>query len=142
MSIDKSTDIPICFIAYNPGAYSQHCRMYREYQTWVKERNPERYLSNLNKSYDSKNMMHMFRLIHMAGEIAEGRGLLLERTDDRQFLLDVRSHKYEYDELMSLLESDAERMHQLVAKSKIPDAVDPTFANTLLLQIRHLQFDN
>lgn len=70
-SIPKSADRPICFISYNPGAYSRHCRMYREYQQWIKERNETRYQSNLNKNYDSKNMMHMFRLVHMGCEIAE-----------------------------------------------------------------------
>lgn len=139
-SIDKSTDVPICFIAYNQGAYSQHCRMYREYQTWVKERNPERYLSNLDKTYDSKNMMHMFRLIHMGCEIAEGRGLLLDRTDDREFLLAIRAHKYEYDELMERLESDVAKMNHLMATSTIPEKIDLDFANDLLVEIRHLQF--
>lgn len=50
--------------------------------------NPKRYESNLDKNYDSKNMMHCFRLMHMAGEIAEGKGMILQRTWDRQFLMD------------------------------------------------------
>lgn len=139
-SIEKKTGRPICFIAYNLDAYSQHCRTYAEYQRWVKERNPERYRSNLNKNYDSKNMMHMFRLVHMASEIAEGRGVILERTDDRQFLLDVRNHKYEYDELMSRLEEDAARMNALMATSTIPDRIDPDFVNSLMIEIRNRQF--
>ncbi len=96
-SIDKTAGDPICFISYNQDAYSQHCRSYAEYQRWVKERNPERYRANLDKNYDSKNMMHMFRLIHMASEIAEGKGIILKRTSDRQFLMDVRNHKDEDD---------------------------------------------
>lgn len=139
-SIEKKTDKPICFIAYNLDAYSQHCRTYAEYQRWVKERNPERYRSNLDKNYDSKNMMHMFRLVHMASEIAEGRGVILERTEDRQFLIDVRNHKYEYDELMVLLEEDAARMNALMASSTIPDHIDPNFVNDLMIEIRNQQF--
>lgn len=139
-SIEKSTDRPICFIAYNQDAYSQHCRSYAEYQRWVKERNPQRYLSNLDKNYDSKNMMHMFRLIHMASEIAEGRGVILERTEDRQFLLDVRNHRYEYDELMAMLEKDADRMNSLMASSTIRDRIDTDFVNDLMIQIRVKQF--
>lgn len=139
-SIEKKTDKPICFIAYNLDAYSQHCRTYAEYQRWVKERNPERYRSNLDKNYDSKNMMHMFRLVHMASEIAEGRGVILERTEDRQFLIDVRNHKYEYDELMVLLEEDAARMNALMASSTIPGRIDPNFVNDLMIEIRNQQF--
>lgn len=139
-SIEKKTDRPICFISYNLDAYSQHCRTYAEYQRWVKERNPERYRSNLDKSYDSKNMMHMFRLVHMASEIAEGRGVILERTYDRQFLLNVRNHKYEYDELMAMLEEDAAQMNALMAASTIPDRIDPGFVNSLMIEIRNRQF--
>lgn len=139
-SIENKTDRPICFISYNNDAYSQHCRKYTEYQRWVKERNQERFLSNLDKSYDSKNMMHMFRLVHMASEIAEGRGVILERTDDRRFLLDVRNHRYEYDELMARLEEDTARMNELMAASTIPDGIDPDFVNSILTDIRERQF--
>lgn len=139
-AIDKRTDRPICFVAYNPGAYSQHCRMYREYQMWIKERNPERYLSNLNKTYDSKNMMHMFRLIHMASEIAEGQGLILERTHDREFLLDVRAHKFEYEELMELLQAETDKMNRAMQNSNIREKVDIDFANDILIEIRRMQF--
>jgi hypothetical protein len=92
-SIDDKETQPICFISYNQSGYSSHCRQYAEYQTWVKERNPKRHESNLDKTYDSKNMMHCFRLMHMASEIAEGKGMILKRTWDRQFLMDVRDQK-------------------------------------------------
>lgn len=138
-AIDNKTDCPICHIAYNKDAYSRHCREYAEYQRWVRERNPERYRSNLGKNYDSKNMMHMFRLVHMASEIAEGKGVILERTEDREFLMDVRAHKYEYEELMEFLEQDSERMQALMDASTIPDRVDPEFVNSLMIEIRTRQ---
>lgn len=138
--IEKGAGDPLCFISFNRDGYSQHCRRYAEYQRWVKERNPERYLSNLDKNYDSKNMMHMFRLVHMASEIAEGRGMILERTYDRQFLMDVRAHKFEYDELMMLLEENTARMNELMATSTIPEAIDPDFVNSLMIEIRRRQF--
>ena len=65
----------MCFISYNQSGYSTHCRQYAEYQEWVSNRDPKRYESNLEKNYDSKNMTHCFRLMHMAAEIAEGRGV-------------------------------------------------------------------
>ncbi len=139
-SIDKPTTPPICFVAYNQDAYSQHCRKYAEYQRWVKERNPVRYESNISKNYDSKNMMHMFRLVHMASEIAEGKGVILKRTYDHDFLMDVRNHRYEYDELIERLQEEADRMNALMAASTIPDKIDPDFVNDLLIEIRRRQF--
>ena len=138
-SVEDKNARPVCFISYNQDGYSTHCRQYAEYQTWVKERNQKRYESNLEKSYDSKNMMHCFRLMHLAGEIAEGKGMILQRTWDRQFLMDVRNHKFEYDEIISLLEEEKERMNQLMEHSTIREKIDIGFVNQLMIDIRKRQ---
>lgn len=132
---------PIAVISYNMTGYSKHCREYKEYQEWVKNRNPVRYESNLGKNYDSKNMMHCFRLIHMAQEIASGQGIMLDRGGiDREFLLDVRNHRYEYDEIISMLEDEREKMNSLMESSTIPDDIDVEFVNDILIGIRKEQF--
>ena len=139
-SIDDKHSRPMCFISYNQSGYSSHCRQYAEYQEWVNKRNPKRYESNLDKNYDSKNMMHCFRLMHMAAEIAEGRGIILQRTDDRKFLMDVRNHKFEYEEIIEMLEHDKERMNQLMEQSTIQEKIDIDFVNDLMIEIRKQQF--
>ena len=139
-SIDDKHTRPMCFISYNQSGYSTHCRQYSEYQEWVSNRNPKRYESNLDKNYDSKNMMHCFRLMHMAAEIAEGRGVILQRTEDRQFLMDVRNHKFEYEEIIEMLEHDKERMNQLMEQSTIREKIDTDFVNDLMIEIRKQQF--
>lgn len=141
-SIDDRGCRPICFISYNQSGYSSHCRLYAEYQTWVKERNQKRYESNLEKTYDSKNMMHCFRLMHMAGEIAGGKGMILQRTWDRQFLMDVRSHKFEYEEIIALLEKEKDRMNLLMEQSTIREKIDTAFVNQLMIDIRKRQFSS
>lgn len=138
-SIEDKHSRPMCFIYYNKDGYSVHCRQYAEYQEWVKNRNQARYESNLEKNYDSKNMMHCFRLMHMASEIAEGKGLVLQRTWDRQFLMDVRSHKFEYDEIIAMLEQEKERMNQLMEQSSIRERIDTEFVNSLMIEIRKRQ---
>lgn len=138
-SVPDKNSRPICFIYYNKNGYSVHCRQYLEYQEWVKNRNQARYESNLEKNYDSKNMMHCFRMIHMAGEIAEGKGMILERTTDRQFLLDVRNHKFEYDEVIAMLEQEKDKMNNLMEQSTIPDKIDTDFVNSLMIKIREQQ---
>jgi len=146
MCLDSSTDMrgssvskgekPLCWMVYNESGFKDHCKKFAEYQKWVKERNPKRYESNLNKNYDSKNMMHCVRLIHMGREIAEGRGVILERTEDRQFLMDVRNHKFEYDELMAIIEKDNEALDNAIANSTIKENIDVDFVNSLLIDIR------
>lgn len=131
---------PICYIYYNQEGYSTHCRQYKEYQEWVNNRNPQRYESNLGKTYDAKNVCHAFRLMHMAMEIALGEGVILERTEDRDFLLNVRNHKYEYEEIIERLESDKETMNRLMEQSTIKEHIDKDFVNQLMIDIRKKQF--
>lgn len=95
---------PICWVSYNQNGYVKHCLDYRNYRDWEKHRNPVRYKSNLNKNYDAKNVSHAFRLIAMCTEIAQGKGFLVDRRNiDREFLLDVKNHKYEYEDVMQCL---------------------------------------
>ena len=135
-SIDDKYDKPLCHISYNVDGFSDHCKKYKEYQEWVKKRNPARYESNLDKNFDSKNMMHCFRLIHMGKEIAQGKSMIIERTWDRDFLMDIRNHKYEYDYLISLLDKEKEEMDELMKQSNLPDEVDKTKLNELLFKLR------
>lgn len=132
--------LPICHISYNKDGYSSHCRVWKEYQEWIKHRNPVRYESNLKKSYDAKNMCECFRLINCGIEIARGEGYKVDRSNiDADFLLDVKNHKYEYNELMEMLEKKNDEMEKAMAESTIPDKIDVEFVNDLLLKIRKEQ---
>ena len=146
MCLDNSTDMrgssvskgekPLCWMVYNESGFKDHCKKYKEYKDWEKFRNPKRYESNLDKNYDSKNMMHCVRLIHMGREIAEGRGIILERTEDREFLMNIRNHKFEYDELMERIDEDKAALDKAIAESTIREEIDVDFVNDLLIEMR------
>lgn len=53
--------------------------------------------------------------------------------------MDVRNHRYEYDELIEHLEADQKRMNQLMASSTIKEKVDTDFVNELSIEIRKKQ---
>lgn len=142
-SIPKG-EMPICYMTYNQNGYESHCKKYREYLEWKEKRNKARYENNLEglekdkeKFYDSKNMMHCFRLLSMCIEVAEGKGILIDRTHiDRDFLMDVRNRKYTYDELMGKLLELKAKMDDAIEKSAIRDSIDVEFVNNLLLECR------
>ena len=142
-SVQKD-DIPICYMTYNQNGYESHCKKYREYIEWKENRNKARYENNLeglekdkNKFYDSKNMMHCFRLLSMCIEIAEGKGIFIDRTHiDRDFLMDVRNRKYTYDELMEKLLELKTKMDAAIEKSEIRENIDVEFINNILLDCR------
>lgn len=131
---------PICYINYNRDGYSTHCKKYKEYVDWEKKRNPVRYQSNLNKNYDAKNMCECFRLINMGMEIARGEGVKVNRRNiDREFLLDIKAHKFEYDYLIKLVEEKKAEMDKAMAKSNLPDNIDVDKVNDILINIRREQ---
>ena len=142
-SVQKE-DSPICYMVYNQSGYESHCRKYREYIEWKEHRNKARYENNLEglekdkeKFYDSKNMMHCFRLLSMCIEVAEGKGILIDRRNiDREFLMDVRNRKYTYDELMGKLLELKAKMDAAIEKSAIRENIDIEFVNNLLLDCR------
>ena len=143
-SIPKD-ETPICFMTYNSNAYATHCKEYMEYEDWKKHRNPVRYESNMDgeKSgnpdmmYDTKNISHCFRLMAMAKEIAEGKGVILDRTGiDRDFLLDVRNRKFGYSELQKRMLQLKDEMDVAINDSTIKEDIDRSAINDMLLKIR------
>ena len=136
-SIPKG-ETPICFMSYNQNGYESHCKKYKEYQEWVEKRNPIRYESNLKSNYDVKNVSHCVRLLHMGKELVEGKGFNVVRTWDRQMLIDIRNHKYEYEEIMSYVENLFEDINLKVDKCDLPETVDKEKVNKLLIEARSL----
>jgi len=135
-SINKE-DEPIGLLYFNKDGYSVYCKKYKEYWDWVKKRNEERYNTTMShgKNYDSKNMMHVFRLLLMAKEIAiEGRVNVYRK--DRDFLLDIKQGKYEYDELVERAEALKNELPLLYANSTLPYEPDLVFVNKLLNEMR------
>lgn len=127
----------IGFMTFNKNAYTIHCKDYKNQKEWEKNRNPIRYQANLNKNYDAKNMSECFRLVQTCIEIANGDTYHVNRQGiDAPFLLDIRAHKFEYDELMDKLEGKIEEMNTAIEKSTIKETVDHSFVNQLVLDIR------
>jgi hypothetical protein len=136
-SIPKG-EIPICFMTYNQQGYESHCRKYKEYQEWVQKRNPARYESNLKSNYDVKNVAHCVRLLHMGLELAHGDGFNVVRTWDREMLLNIRNHKYEYEEIIEYVEKTFAEMKELATSCDLPKTVDLNKVNDLILHARKM----
>ena len=70
-SIPKG-ETSVGLLYFNKDGYSVYCKRYKEYWDWVAKRNDDRYNTTMShgKNYDSKNIMHVFRLLLTAKEIA------------------------------------------------------------------------
>lgn len=135
-SIPKE-DKPIAYLSFNKSGYSSYCKEYKEYWQWVEKRNDARYQNTLShgKNYDTKNMMHTFRLLNMAEEIATFGEVRVKR-DDRKFLLKVRSGEFDYEDLLIMAEEKIGQMKIAYEQSKLPDRPDELKLNSLLVEFR------
>jgi len=136
-TIEKG-DYPLILLSYNKDGYVSHCTQYKQWAEWKEVRNKERYESNFGTGYDSKNMMHCIRLLTMAVEIADGKGFNMNRRlmGDREYLLDVKQHKYTYEELLAHAEDLNEQVKKKIKTCTLPDKVDTTPYKELLTNLR------
>ena len=131
----------IALLYFNKDGYSVYCKQYKEYWDWVAMRNEERYKSTIThgKKYDSKNMMHVFRLLLMAKEIAvEGR--INVHRKDREFLLSMKEGKFEYDELVQQAEALRDELPLLYQRSNLKKEPDVESINELLIKMREVYY--
>lgn len=128
---------PIGWLVYNKNDYSLKIKEYRNYLEWEKNRNQDRFDSTLahGRGYDAKNMMHTFRLLAMAKDIAEtGRPQI--RRPDRDFLLKIKAGEFEYQELIDLAEQQLEDIQADFAKADLPDEPDLKAIEEWAVEIR------
>ncbi|TGE17408.1 DNA polymerase beta superfamily protein [Hymenobacter elongatus] len=135
-------EAPLAYLSFNRNGYSTYCRVFREYHDWVAKRNAERYQNTVQhgKNYDAKNMLHVFRLLQMAGEIAE-TGQLNVRRPNREFLLQIRCGEFEYDDLVANAEQLVTQVEAAFATSTLPAAPDKEAAEQLLIQLRQAFYE-
>ncbi len=128
---------------FNVNGYSRYCKDYKEYWDWVENRNEARYENTQShgKKYDSKNMMHTFRLLEMAIEIAE-QGVVNVKRDDREFLLNVKSGSFEFDYLLALAEKKKIKMEEVFMSSDLPDQPDVESIQKIAYQIRESLYED
>ena len=134
----KKGETPICYLNFDTNAYTQRCIKYKEWQEWLKCRNEERYQEVLDhKMIDCKNALHCARLMTMGIEIAQGKGVIVDRRGiDRDFLMKIREGQFDYEELMKWLENKDKEMLEAMKNSTIPDEIDIDFLDSIIYQVR------
>ena len=134
--VDKH-DKPIATMVFNRNSYSRYCKDYKAYWDWVNFRNEDRFESTLShgKNYDAKNMMHTFRLLNMAEEIARDGEVIVFRSD-RKELLKIRSGDYDYAELLLMAEEKVSLIEDLFATADLPETPNLNRIEEVLVEFR------
>jgi uncharacterized protein len=135
-SIEKN-ETPALLFYCNIEGFQKYCNEYNEYWKWVSNRNEDRYENTMQhgKQYDAKNMMHTFRLLNMAYEIATEGAIHVYRKD-REELLKIRSGAFEYEYLIQLSNEKLQHIEEAFANCSLPDEPNKKAINTLLIEMR------
>ena len=124
-------------VSYNKDAFSSYCRQWKGYHDFELHNNEERFNLAKEKQYDRKNACHSARLLQMGIEIAQGKGVLIDRTNiDREFLLTIREGKVEYEDLLAFLEKKKSEMKEAMDQSTIKEEIDSEWFNSLIINLR------
>jgi len=125
-------------IYWNRESYSTHCKEYREYENWLKNRNENRVATNKahGQQFDSKNLLHLVRLIMTAQEIPLEKTINVDRTPNREYLLSVKRGEVDLNSIVEEWGKKAEELEQLYLDSDLPEKVDIEVTKQLELKIR------
>lgn len=127
-------EITMCF---NRDEYSTHCKEYKEYQTWLNNRNTQRYVDveNHGQKIDGKNLLHCYRLLETGIEIAEQKTINVRRPN-ADFLIGIRKGHYNLKELLENAEIKMKQLNEAFDKCNLPDKADRGFLLSLMVKLR------
>ena len=144
-SIPKDCSDFIGYISYNESAYSRHCKEYGSYLKWLSERNEQRYidvkghgqtLTGKNNLIDGKNLLHCVRLLRMAKEIGEDKGIIIKRPDYK-YLLDIKKGNINLNDILKESSEIMDKLDKTFSNSKLPDDIDLKKVDSILYSIRN-----
>lgn len=127
------------YLRFDKNGYSQHCKDYKSYQTWLKERNEVRYdhIKEHGQKYDGKNLLHTLRLLNMAKDIADGKGIVVRRPKEEcEYLVKVRKGQVDLEEIYLKAEYSIEKIKESFDRVDLPKEVPAKFRKQLITKIR------
>jgi hypothetical protein len=140
----KLTSVPkgqkrVVMMNYNKDGFMQHTTEFKSYQTWLKERNTQRYvdLKNHGQKIDGKNMLHCMRLIDEAVEIAEQKTINIRRPN-ADYLISIRKGEVDLETILEQAEAGINKIRETFAASDLPESIDKERVNQLLIESRRL----
>jgi hypothetical protein len=128
---------PDGILCFNRDEFRRANKAHADFRSWEENRNEDRYRANLDsgKGYDTKNLMHVFRLIEMAERIAK-TGTLTTVTADREGLLRIKRGEREYSELVAEATQRLELVRSDFASSALPEIPNRDRILEILCSIR------
>lgn len=124
-------------MSYNKDGYMEHCKDYKSYQTWLKERNVQRYVdvAEHGQKIDGKNLLHCYRLLETGIEIAKLKTINVRRPN-ADYLIEIRKGKHDLETLLKQSENKMKELDEAFDSSDLQDKADRGFFMALMPKIR------
>jgi predicted nucleotidyltransferase len=91
--------------------------------------------------YDTKNAAHLIRLLKMGKEFLQTGELNVYRTDDREFLLDIKRGEYTLERIELMANALFAEIEATKGLSKLPEFPDVEKIEKLLIDIIQIQLN-
>lgn len=112
---------------------------WKAYWAWKKNRNEKRSVLEEQYGYDVKHAMHLIRLLRSGIDILT-TGVVPVKRADAQYLLDIRSGKYTYEEIVAESEKLSAHIQEISSKSNLPAEPNYKLAKAVMLEIYSKQW--
>jgi predicted nucleotidyltransferase len=125
-------------LTFNEVQYDADVKNWKGYWEWKKNRNDARWQMQEKgqMDYDVKNMMHCFRLILSTKSILNDHEPIVRfEGEQREFLMNIRKGKFQYEELMERLEEELASLEPLKEKSELQEKVNHKDIEKLYLDL-------
>ncbi|MDR1701677.1 MAG: nucleotidyltransferase domain-containing protein [Sporomusaceae bacterium] len=109
--------------------------IYSELSNTVKAYNK---LNHRNKKKDDahlyKHAMHLIRLLIAGTDILNGKGIITNRKEEHDFLMDLRNGKFSFEEIFKFTDEYQEKFEKAAENTKLPHKPDMEKIEKMLLQ--------
>lgn len=132
---------PELIIKFNKEEYKSAKEQWHNYWTWKNNRNETRSELEEQYGYDTKHAMHLVRLLRMGEEILT-EGVVRVMRPDAKELLEIRSGKFSYEELVQYAETmDDKIRNEHYRQTKLRKRVDVRRATEILFETQRLVWE-
>ena len=85
-----------------------------------------------------RNGVSVCVLLNTAIDVINHKGYILKREEDRDFLLSIKNHEMEYDDILKIVQEKQQELDKGLTDSTIQDHLDKEKVKTLVFNTRKL----
>lgn len=142
LRINKDATVkPSILVSLDTQGYMNDKKNHKEYWNWVQNRNEVRSETEREFGYDTKNAMHVVRLLRMAEEALSTGEVNILRPDAEE-LLAIRRGSMTYEELLEYSRHMDDRIKTLTKTTCLPIKVDYAILAPLWKELTDIIWSN